>query len=226
MVGIYPVGGRYDDGKAKSELAGNKVTASNATGAAPYRFITYADRLYLEAELIHTGVITGNARSVFQAAMNESFKQVDYVITTYVKPAQTVPAIGGTAAQTTYVNAVLQQYDASLALFPSGTKQLESIMTQKWISSFGSAVDQYTDYRRTGFPVLFNPKDPAMAPGGSVQPPLNGNVALPGAQKPVPVQLNRNFPLTLPWYSVELQTNTKAPAQKTDPSTYKPFWLP
>jgi hypothetical protein len=28
---------------------------------------------------------------------------------------------------------------------------IEIIMTQKWISSFGSAVDQYTDYRRTGF---------------------------------------------------------------------------
>jgi hypothetical protein len=48
-------------------------------------------------------------------------------------------------------------------------------MTQKWISSFGSAVDAYTDYRRTGYPILFNPEDPDMAPGGFVQPPVDGD---------------------------------------------------
>src|SRR5690606_13391101 len=45
LFGIYPVGGRYDDG------AGSVGSATSGTGAAPYRLITYADRLYLEAEL-------------------------------------------------------------------------------------------------------------------------------------------------------------------------------
>lgn len=211
LVGIYPVGGRYDDGGGKAAGTGGKITAADATGAAPYRFITYADKLYLEAELMKVGLVTGDAKAKLEAAMKESFKQVDYVITTYVKPAQTVPAIATNATATAYINAVLAQYDAKPA------QQLESIMTQKWISSFGSSVDQYTDYRRTGFPVLFNPKDPTMAPGGQVQPPL--------PQKPVPVQLNRSFPLTLPWYTNELEVNTNAPAQK-DPATFKPFWLP
>jgi len=221
MVGIYPVGGRYDDGKGKNgAAAGSKITAADATGAGPYRFITYADRLFMEAELMKTNVITGDAKAKLQAAIQESFKQIDYVITTYVKPNQTVPAIATTAATTAYISSVMQQYDALPA------QQLESIITQKWIASFGSAVDQYTDYRRTGFPVLFNPKNAAMAPGGFVQPPINGNPALPGAQKRVPVELNRNFPLTLPWYSTELSSNSSAPAQKTDLSTFKPFWLP
>src|SRR5690606_15733267 len=115
-----------------------------------------------------------------------------------------------------YVNKILAQYDAN----PS--KQLEIIMTQKWISSFGSAVDQYTDYRRTGYPVIFNPNDPAMAPGGSVQPPINGDPENPGAQPAVKVQLNRSYPLTLPWYQEELETNSNAPEQKADPSKFKP----
>lgn len=215
VIGMYPVGGKYDDKK------GGGVSAASGTGAAPYRFITYADRLYLEAELRSVGVVSGVAKVKLQEAMVESFKQVDHVITTYVKPTQSVPALAGTPAVDAYIAAVLAKYDAG-----SPEKQLEYIMTQKWISSFGSAVDQYTDYRRTKYPVLFNPKDPAMAPGGFVQPPINGNPALPGAQKPVPVQLNRNYPSTLPWYSKELETNSSAPAQKSDPSTYKPFWLP
>jgi hypothetical protein len=64
-----------------------------------------------------------------------------------------------------------------------------------------------------------------MAPGGKVQPPINGDPVNPGAQKAVPVQLSKTFPLSLPWYSVELETNPNAPAQK-NPGTYKVFWMP
>src|SRR6188508_3378369 len=63
VFGIYPVGGKYDDGTAT--VAG----AGSGTGAAPYKFITYADRLYLEAELINAGVVTGDAKAKFKAAM-------------------------------------------------------------------------------------------------------------------------------------------------------------
>lgn len=213
VLGIYPAGGRYDQGDA------TVVSAASGTGAAPYRFITYADRLYLEAELIRDGLVAGDAKAKLKQAIDESFKQVDYVITTFVKPSQTVPALVGTAAVTNYTNKVLAEYDAK----PS--QQLEIIMTQKWISSFGSAVDQYSDYRRTGYPVLFNPSDPTMAPGGKVQPPINGDPVLPGAQKIVPVQLTKTYPFSLPWYSQELETNSNAPAQKT-PSSYKVFWMP
>ncbi|MEP7278731.1 MAG: SusD/RagB family nutrient-binding outer membrane lipoprotein [Bacteroidota bacterium] len=213
LMGIYPVGGRYDDGK------GGAASSSSGTGAAPYRFITYADRLYLEAELIKSGVITGDARAKLQAAMTESFKQVDYVVSNFVKPSQTVPPLAGTTAVTIYINAVLAKYDAA------PDKQLEIIMTEKWISSFGNAVDQFTDYRRTGFPILFDPNNAAMAPDHQVQPPINGDPAFPGANRKVPVQLLRPYPQSLPWYQNELETNPNAPKQK-DPSNFKVFWKP
>ncbi|HMK18487.1 MAG TPA: SusD/RagB family nutrient-binding outer membrane lipoprotein [Chitinophagaceae bacterium] len=214
LFGIYPVGGKYDDGSATI------ASANSGTGAAPYRLITYADRLYLEAELINTGVITGDAKAKLAAAMDESFKQVDYVITNFVNPSQNVPALFGTTAVATYTDKVLVEYDAA-----STAKKLEIIMTQKWLSSVGSAVDQYTDIRRTGYPVVFDPSNPAMAPGGRVQPPINGDPVNPGNQKSVPVQQSRTFALALPWFQTELESNPNAPAQK-NPSTYKVFWMP
>ena len=214
LFGIYPVGGKYDDGTA------TVANANSGTGAAPYRFITYADRLYLEAELISTGVVTGDAKAKLSQAMAESFKQVDYVITTYVKPTQTVPALVGSAAVASYTDNVIAEYDVA-----STEKKLEIIMTQKWLSSVGSAVDQYTDIRRTGYPVVFDPSNPAMAPGGRVQPPINGDPVNPGAQKSVPVQLSRTFALALPWFQTELESNPNAPSQK-NPSSYKVFWMP
>ncbi|HTB52988.1 MAG TPA: SusD/RagB family nutrient-binding outer membrane lipoprotein [Ferruginibacter sp.] len=213
LLGIYPVGGKYDQGDALP------VTASSGTGAAPYRFLTYADVLYLEAELMEAGVIAGNPRTELQAAMTESFNQVDFVVGLDA-PSQTVPKIVGSGPDTVYINNIMNYYDAN----PS--QQMEIIMTEKWISAFGDCVDQYTDYRRTKFPVLFNPNDPTVCPGGFYQPPVNGDPTTPGPQAAVPVQLTRNYPLTLPFGQDELNANQNAPPQKTDPSTYKVFWLP
>ncbi|MEO7044992.1 MAG: SusD/RagB family nutrient-binding outer membrane lipoprotein, partial [Ferruginibacter sp.] len=158
--GIYPVGGLYDDG------AGATLTAASASGAVPYRILTYADRLYLEAELIHELVIPGDAKAKLQAAIKESFAQVTYVVG---KSGNVAPPLD-TAAVNAYISNVMTEYT-------NGTpaKQLRIIMTQKWIQSFyGNAVDTYSDYRRTGYPVIFNPSDPVMAPGGFVQPPIHG----------------------------------------------------
>ncbi len=106
VLGIYPAGGRYDEGDAQV------VSGTSGTGAAPYRFITYADVLYLKAELIHAGLISGDERTALQQAMQESFKQVDYVVSNYVQPGQNVPALTGTAAVNNYINAILNEYDA------------------------------------------------------------------------------------------------------------------
>nr|WP_067056640.1 SusD/RagB family nutrient-binding outer membrane lipoprotein [Mucilaginibacter sp. L294] len=214
ISGIYPVGGRYDDGE------GGKADASSGTGAAPDRFITYADVLYMEAELRHTGKLSGDAKATLEAAINESFNQVDYVITKYVKPSQAVPTLVGSDDVKNYVADVMAQYVAK------PNQQLEQIMTQKWISSFGFAVDAYTDYRRTGFPVIFDPNNTTQAPGGKVQPPVDGNPGLDGPQPAVPVSASKKFPLTFPFPQNELDGNSSAPAQKVDLSTYKPFWLP
>ncbi|MEO6550553.1 MAG: SusD/RagB family nutrient-binding outer membrane lipoprotein [Ferruginibacter sp.] len=211
LLGLYPVGGKFDNG------SGAPVNATSGTGAAPYRFITYADRLFLEAELVKAGVIAGDARATTLAAITEAFKQVD-AVAAVAKGSAVVPVLSGTVAVTDYITKVMAEYDANTG------KQLQIIMTQKWISSFGSAIDAYTDYRRTGFPIIFDPNNATMAPGGKVQPPLHGN-PLVDPQNAVAVNLNRPFPLSLPWPNSELTSNSSAPTQK-QPSTYKVFWLP
>ena len=209
VLGVYPAGGKFDDG------SGGKVAATTGTGAAPLRLLTYADRLLIEAELIHAGLATGDAAAVYKKGVEESIKLVDYVSS---KAAPTAPKLAGTAAATKYVTSVSTAFTAA-----SAAKKLEMIITEKWISSFGYSVDQYNDYRRTGYPVLFDPRNPEMAPGGMVQPPINGNPDFPGAQAAVPVQLSRDYPRSLPWPTDELNVNPSAPSQKA-PSTFKVFW--
>ncbi|HSI77460.1 MAG TPA: SusD/RagB family nutrient-binding outer membrane lipoprotein [Lunatimonas sp.] len=59
-----------------------------------------------------------------------------------------------------------------------GTLDKESIMTQKWIALFGQGVEAWTEYRRTGFPVMPSPNPSAIFSNDGVLPtrleyPLN-----------------------------------------------------
>lgn len=219
VMGIYTVGGRYDDGLGTGTSG---VGSTSGTGAAPFRMITYADRLYIEAELIKAGVLPGGAaaaRDKFEAALTESFAQVDYFVGLTGSVGQSVPALVGTTGADDYISSILSYYDSH------SSKQLEIIMTEKWISACGGDyADLYSDYRRTGFPVMFDPSNSQQAPGGMVQPPVNGNPFV-DPQAAVKVSIGKNYPVTLPWSADELDANQNAPAQK-DPGAFKVFWMP
>lgn len=209
MMGIYPVGGKYDNNTAAPSAG---LDATHGTGVAPVRLLTYADRLYLEAELMIVGKATGDAREKLRLAMAESFKQVDNVSQAAKQAAAVVPRLDTSTVQTNYITSILTLYDATA----SNERKLEYIMTQKWISSWGSSHDQYTDYRRTGYPVMFDPSRADHAPGGEVSGGPNGSGL-------VPVQRTRDYPLSWPYYIDELTLNTNAPDQKNI-TTSGVFW--
>jgi hypothetical protein len=215
MLGLYPAGGRFNDSSGVHVNHSSIGPARAGTGARPHEFITYADRLYLEAELIQAGVIAGDAKAVFTKALDESFKQVDHFITNYIKPGSAgaaqgnVPLITTLPGTATYKAGVLQQFDEG-----NDDKKMELIITEKWINRIENPVDNYTDYRRTGYPVLFAP-----APEGSVS-----SITGPDG-KVIPVNNDRKYPLTLPFNLGEIQVNSNAPPQKV-PETYKVFWQP
>ena len=210
--GIFPCGGRYNDGQiyASPSTGSREMDINGGTGKAPKRILTYDEFLYIKAELKLAGLLTGDAGTQLQEAMTASFLKVDQVAQAAKLSSQTVPTIAGTAAATDFITAVMAEYTAGDA-----TKKLEIIMTQKWVATFGDPMDQYTDYRRTGFPVLANPL------GASPEYQLNNNDGFPLIDSQT-VQ-NNPFQVSLFWPQTELNVNGNAPAQK-NATTYKIFW--
>lgn len=204
--GIFPCGGRYDNGK------GEIMDAKTATGIAPHRILTYDEFLYIQAELIQAQLITGNAAAKLQEAMEASFAKVDQVVTNNdpdKKIAMEVPVLTGSTAVTDFITKIMTEFTNA-----GSAKKLEIIMTQKWVATFGDPCDQYTDYRRTGFPVLANPNS-------TKEYQLNNEDAFPLID--TETVLNTPYPLSLYWPQSELNVNKNAPAQKV-PGTYKIFW--
>ena len=205
--GIFTSGGRYDDGLGGS--VSTLDTGFSGKGKAPRRILTYDEFLYIQAELIHVGKLSGNEATKLQEAITASFAKVDQVVANS-GTTQTVPVLSGTGAVTTYIDNVITEFNAA-----SSSKKLEIIMTQKWIGTFGDPMDQYTDYRRTGYPVLANPL------GTSPEYQLDNADGFP-IEDSQTVQ-NNPFQVSFYWPQSELNSNANAPAQK-NPATYKIFW--
>lgn len=203
MMGLYPVGGAFNNDPTLDRSAALGI--SSGTGAAPFRMITYADILYIKAELAAKGKYAGaDARALLEDAMVASFDLVDLVTE---QAGADAPALSGTEEVDEYIAKVLNEYDGG-----SDAKKFQIIMTQKWISLFGTPIETYNDYRRTGYPIIFDPVTMASVADGG-----------PDGSGPVPVQSSRGYALSYPYSADELSLNNNAPAQKTI-TQYKIFW--
>ena len=187
VAGLYPVGGAYDDGSAE--------TNSFDIGAkdVPQRLLTYFARKFIEAELYLTGVAAGDARAAFEEAIRASFAKVNN-LSGLEEGAPAIPA----SDIDDYVSGILSIYDAA-----DDEGKLQQIITQKWIASFGYGVDMYTDYRRTGYPLLHDGNEDFL------------DVTVRG----------REFPFSYPYPTENLDLNAEAPPQKQVTSnSAKIFW--
>lgn len=187
--GLFPFGGAFDTG------TGAAISQTSGTaGASTQRFLTSEMIDYLAAELYLSGEATGDDAAALESAIRKSFAKVNQVAASV-----SAPAIADTDIDD-YVTAVMTDYAAV-----NDDGKLEHIMTQKWIASFGFACDTYTDYRRTGFPVLHD--------GNTDNLSITNQV--------------RDFPYSFPWVSSNLEINANSPSQKsiaTDAARI--FWDP
>ena len=184
VIGEYALGGKYDDG-----LGG--VSNYNGTGLAPQKMLNYYARLFIEAELAHAGITSGDPRALFESGVRAAMAKVDEVA-------------GNAGSPTLDSDLVEDHVTALLALYDNNpSQQLELIMTQKWIANYGFGVDPYTDFRRTGFPILHD---------GNTD---NLNVTVQG----------RTFPVSLPYATRDLNLNPNAPPQRIVAND-RVFWDP
>ncbi len=191
VLGLYPMGGRYDDGE------GGEVNTSGTVsgpGDVAQRLLPYFSSLYIQAELaLEEPGVSGDARALFEDAMRASFDKVNAIADEAGAPLISNGNINS------YVNAVLAKYDAA-----SQAGKLELIMTEKWIASFGFAIDAYTDYRRTGYPVMYDPNT-----------------------DPLPYTVtSRGYPVSLAYNSLSLNLNQNAPTEQKTVTTDRVFWDP
>ncbi|MDG2431228.1 SusD/RagB family nutrient-binding outer membrane lipoprotein, partial [Flavobacterium sp.] len=112
------------------------LTGSAYSGAAPIRMLTFAEYNFIRAESSLRFASPGVAQTFFQAGIRASMESAGVAaadITTYLT---TYGVLTGTPAQ-----------------------QLEQIINEKYIASYGVVLEPWTDWRRTGYPTLVLPSN-------------------------------------------------------------------
>lgn len=131
----YPEGTPEGDKKAAANSS-NVAGPGIATGPEMAQwFFTSFESLFLQAEAIQRGALAGDAKTMYESAVKESFSWLK------VTDAATVA--------TNYLNADVKPF----AVWDDNADKLALILTQKYIAMFGiNGLETWTDYRRTGIP--------------------------------------------------------------------------
>jgi Starch-binding associating with outer membrane len=99
-----------------------------------------SESYFLQAEAVERGLMTGNAKALFESGVLASF------INTYL-------ATGYTVAEATTDAGDYYSKGNPLTDYAAATNKIETIITQKWIAGFGhGSFEAWCDFRRTGFP--------------------------------------------------------------------------
>lgn len=148
-LGIYPCGGKYDDGN------GGTITASSGNGIAPDKMLQAYSVPFMKAELVLSGETSGNVADLLKEGILASIHHVNKVAT---GSNSAVPTISTTAAED-FASNVVEKYNNAA----DDAKKMEILMTQKWVANFYNPVEAYNDIRRTGYPLLFKGDENNMA---------------------------------------------------------------
>ncbi len=133
--------------------------------------LSASQSFFMQAEAAQRGMISGNFTSLYQQAVEESFRYLG------------VPAYN-TAADNFIANSTSDLVNIGISANP-----LQTILYQKWVAECGlDPLENYSDYRRTGFPV-FTMISASVAPGT----PMPKRLLYPQSeytQNPVNLQAN------------------------------------
>jgi len=168
-VGLYPFAGLYDD--VAEPGGGNR---GSGDGIFPMLTSWMVKLHQIEAILTPAIGATGDARALFQTAMQEQFSKVNSFVSRD-PDASPMPAADVTA----YIDSRLALYDAA----PNDASRLSVVLKQAWFMNLGNGFEIYNTFRRTGLP------NGLQTP---LQPPRQFALRLPYAQDEI--NLNTNTP--------------------------------
>ncbi|MBD2756872.1 SusD/RagB family nutrient-binding outer membrane lipoprotein [Spirosoma validum] len=131
--GEYLFGARTNTTTTITPNAQGGITSTviQYSGSAPVRMLTFAEYNFIRAEAALRFQVTGDAQTFYQAGIRASMQAAgvaDADITSYLARRGTLT---GTAAQ-----------------------QLQQLIEEKYVANLSVSVENWTDWRRTGYPAI------------------------------------------------------------------------
>ena len=151
LNGVYPAGGRFDDGSFEGTVNGG---GNGGNGVTPIMLAAWTDFMIAETQLLDGDEAA--AKASLEAGMTKSIEKTASFIAHDDEPTAT--------AIENHRNAILMSFDDAT----SEQEHWNVVFEQYWIALYGNGIDAYNAYRRTGYPTSLQPNiEPN--PGGFVR---------------------------------------------------------
>lgn len=131
-VGIVPGTFQWDHPGGSNASSG--IQSYLKQNNTPFLLVSYSETQLLLAEAAYRGWIPGTAANFYKNGVEAGIKQLEL----YGAPAATA--------------GVINSYLAAKPLIAG--KEMEQISTQLWVTYLFNSIEAYSNWRRTGFPVL------------------------------------------------------------------------
>lgn len=194
--------------------------ADDASASAPVRLLSDYESLFLQAEAVARGWLSGDDQALFEAGIHANFMaydkafeslgfystpvadsptsvmySLDYLVHTYIHGDADI--VSGLYLEGNPVTPTPASYWGTYPAAGSTQDKIRHIITQKWFSMCGNqGIEAWSEWRRTGFPEFFT---------------VSRNS-----------RIGNNFPVRLPYPDDESSNNLNFPGQKT--VTDKVWW--
>ncbi len=146
VFGIYPGGGKYDDGSGLN-VKNNGADGAGGDGIGPFMLSSFVHFMRAEAALVlNTGE---SARDLLLSGVSSSIQKV----MTYSDEIGDVTNVPTDSVINLYTDAVLALYDGA----SNDADRLNVIMKEYHIALWGNGIEAYNAYRRTGLPNNLQP---------------------------------------------------------------------
>jgi len=137
--------GNFDGDPASVSNASTSAVGAGVEKSATQNVLIFSDfeSLFDQAEAVQRGWIAGNAQTLYESGITQSFTYL------YQDGTNTVQGDPATDASDFYTSGIVD------ADWIASTNKLEAIITQKWAANNAiNWVESWTDYRRLGIPNL------------------------------------------------------------------------
>ena len=149
--------GIFADGANQSAYQGDKISNVNLTKTSPVLYMAAAESFFLRAEAALRGwSMGGTAQEFYEKGIKMSMEEngVTAGVDDYVANSTATPAAFEDNAGSDNASAP-SQITIAWNDGDSFETNLERIIVQKWIASWGNSPEAWSEFRRTGYPKMF-----------------------------------------------------------------------
>lgn len=146
------------EGTNTAEYAARPKVDANS----PLYWFRASETYFLKAEAALYGFITEDVQSLYEAGVTQSFKENGVALGNYLTSEnKPIDVRYATLKYNTPYSSTISTGNVSPKWSTSAgkEKQLQQIITQKYLALYPNAMEAWTEYRRTGYPYLLKPAD-------------------------------------------------------------------